>query len=134
MIRKIVAVWVATFCVMQAGVAGTSRAAPDRPDILWLTCEDMSPNLGCYGDPDAVTPNLDRLASRGVRSPFLQLQRLQEVTRFSHSDFPPRDCGRMWSSVSWFGGCCVPQYWQVWSSRRKLAPFEEGLFREGICT
>ena len=38
-----------------------------RPNILWITCEDMSPNLGCYGDTYAVTPNLDRLAARGVR-------------------------------------------------------------------
>ncbi len=38
-----------------------------RPNILWITCEDISPNLGCYGDPDAVTPTLDRLAARGVR-------------------------------------------------------------------
>ncbi len=38
-----------------------------RPNILWLTCEDMSPNMGCYGDPQARTPNLDRLASGGIR-------------------------------------------------------------------
>ena len=38
-----------------------------RPNILWITCEDMSPNLGCYGDKYAVTPNLDKLAARGVR-------------------------------------------------------------------
>lgn len=39
----------------------------DRPNIVWLSCEDMSPNLGCYGDPVAKTPNIDQLASRGVR-------------------------------------------------------------------
>ncbi len=38
-----------------------------RPNILWLTCEDMSPNLGCYGDPQGQTPHLDRLASSGIR-------------------------------------------------------------------
>ncbi len=38
-----------------------------RPNILWITCEDSSPNLGCYGDRFAVTPNLDRLAARGIR-------------------------------------------------------------------
>ena len=46
--------------------ASTGRAA-GRPNILWITCEDMSPNLGCYGDEYAVTPNLDKLAARGVR-------------------------------------------------------------------
>lgn len=41
--------------------------AEDRPNILWITCEDISPNLGCYGDAYASTPHLDRLASEGVR-------------------------------------------------------------------
>ncbi len=40
---------------------------PTRPNILWITCEDTSPYLGCYGDPFAVTPNLDRLAGQSIR-------------------------------------------------------------------
>ncbi len=47
--------------------AGPAEAADDRPNVLWITCEDISPNLGCYGDPQAITPNLDRLAAEGVR-------------------------------------------------------------------
>jgi arylsulfatase A-like enzyme len=39
----------------------------DRPNILWITCEDISPYLGCYGCPEAQTPNLDRLAEMGIR-------------------------------------------------------------------
>ncbi len=39
----------------------------DRPNILWISCEDISAHLGCYGDPNATTPNLDRLATEGVR-------------------------------------------------------------------
>lgn len=42
-------------------------AAEIRPHILWLTCEDMSQSLGCYGDLDAVTPNLDAFAKTAVR-------------------------------------------------------------------
>jgi arylsulfatase A-like enzyme len=38
-----------------------------RPNILWISTEDMSPHLGCYGDPVAKTPNIDRLASQGTR-------------------------------------------------------------------
>ncbi|GAB5406239.1 MAG: sulfatase-like hydrolase/transferase [Aureliella sp.] len=45
----------------------TGEEAPARPNILWLSCEDISPHLGCYGDPHAITPNLDQLASRGTR-------------------------------------------------------------------
>lgn len=41
--------------------------AADRPNILWITSEDNSPYLGSYGDPQAQTPHLDRLASQGVR-------------------------------------------------------------------
>ncbi len=37
-----------------------------RPNILWITCEDMGPHLGVYGDQFATTPNLDALARRGV--------------------------------------------------------------------
>ncbi|MEE9462570.1 MAG: sulfatase-like hydrolase/transferase [Bacteroidales bacterium] len=38
-----------------------------RPNILWITCEDISPYLGCYGFEQAQTPNLDRLAKDGIR-------------------------------------------------------------------
>ncbi|MCY2996188.1 MAG: sulfatase-like hydrolase/transferase [Planctomycetota bacterium] len=38
----------------------------NRPNILWLVAEDMSPHFGCYGDQTIQTPNVDRLAARGV--------------------------------------------------------------------
>lgn len=38
-----------------------------RPNILWITCEDITPALGCYGDSAAYTPTLDQLAREGVR-------------------------------------------------------------------
>src|SRR6516164_4045758 len=48
--------------------AGTANAAdPARPNIVWIIGEDMGPELGCYGDPNAITPNMDRLAREGVR-------------------------------------------------------------------
>ena len=55
----IVALW------LFAGIAVLADEA--RPNFLFIIAEDMSPNLGCYGDPDAVTPNLDALAARSVR-------------------------------------------------------------------
>ena len=65
----------------QAGFVGTAiltgpaklldaQRRPDRdqrPNILWITSEDNSPLLGCYGDKLAKTPNLDRLADQAVR-------------------------------------------------------------------
>lgn len=44
-----------------------SSFAAERPNIVWISCEDISPHLGCYGDPHALTPNLDQLATEGVR-------------------------------------------------------------------
>lgn len=41
--------------------------AATRPNILWITAEDMSPTLGCYGDAYATTPHIDRLAEESVR-------------------------------------------------------------------
>jgi uncharacterized sulfatase len=41
--------------------------AAELPNILWLTCEDMSPNLGCYGDGYSKTPAIDALAAKGFR-------------------------------------------------------------------
>ncbi|MEN1681884.1 MAG: sulfatase [Planctomycetota bacterium] len=46
---------------------GTAAAASDRPNILWLSTEDISCDLGCYGDAVAKTPTLDQLAADGVR-------------------------------------------------------------------
>ncbi|MGI9471238.1 MAG: sulfatase [Rubripirellula sp.] len=37
-----------------------------RPNILFIAVDDLRPTIGCYGDSTALTPNLDRLASRGT--------------------------------------------------------------------
>jgi hypothetical protein len=42
-------------------------AAPVRPNVLWIVAEDINPQLGCFGDTYADTPNLDRFAARGLR-------------------------------------------------------------------
>ena len=42
-----------------------SQGNRDLPNILWITSEDNSPYLGCYGDELATTPFLDQLASEG---------------------------------------------------------------------
>lgn len=45
------------------GAGGPRR----KPNILWITCEDISADLGCYGDTYARTPVLDALAASGIR-------------------------------------------------------------------
>jgi arylsulfatase A-like enzyme len=52
--------------VLIATLAAVATAA-DRPNIIWITCEDISPYLGCYGCREAQTPNLDALAAQGTR-------------------------------------------------------------------
>lgn len=47
-------------------VAISFHAKGNAPNILWITAEDMSPTLGCYGDEYAITPHIDQLASEGV--------------------------------------------------------------------
>jgi arylsulfatase A-like enzyme len=69
--RRLVAVWILT-AFWQAGggaerVPQPSSARPSRPNILWISNEDMSPRLGAYGDPLARTPVLDRLATQSIR-------------------------------------------------------------------
>ncbi len=57
------------FCILEAlPTAGLLAQAdePKRPNVLFIMADDLNNLLGCYGDPLAKTPNLDRLAARGV--------------------------------------------------------------------
>lgn len=38
----------------------------EKPNILWLTAEDIGPHLGCYDDDYATTPELDKFADRSL--------------------------------------------------------------------
>ena len=40
--------------------------AADKPNILFIAVDDLRPELGCYGSPIAVSPNLDALAEDGL--------------------------------------------------------------------
>lgn len=63
------------FCTLLAtfpatGIAQTEflkSQLADKPNILVVVCEDISPYLGCYGDKVAVTPYLDRFAKQAIR-------------------------------------------------------------------
>ena len=45
----------------------TLPAASARPNILFLAIDDLRPELGCYGDTQVKSPNIDRLAAQGLR-------------------------------------------------------------------
>src|SRR5947208_6028725 len=55
-----------TAVLLAAAAAPAQEPKPARPNVLWLTSEDHGPHMGCYGDSYATTPNVDRLAARGV--------------------------------------------------------------------
>jgi uncharacterized sulfatase len=48
-------------------LSGNAFGAEARPNVLWITCEDLSPIIGPYGDTFATTPNLDEFAAKSLR-------------------------------------------------------------------
>ena len=64
---QVVAGSAAAMALPQIPLNAAETADRQRPNILWISTEDISPDLGCYGDSYAVTPNIDQLATRGVR-------------------------------------------------------------------
>ena len=54
------------FCVIAAPLLG-SELGDEKPNILWITSEDNASHwMGCYGNDQAKTPNIDGLAKNGV--------------------------------------------------------------------
>lgn len=54
------------FLIVSCFLIGIAVKAQELPNILWISVEDISPDLGCYGDQLAHTPVLDQLAKDGV--------------------------------------------------------------------
>lgn len=63
------AAWVFSLCLQAVPLLprATAAAQENRPNVLLIVADDLNTALGCYGDPRARTPNLDRLAARGTR-------------------------------------------------------------------
>ena len=45
----------------------SSFAQKQQPNVLVFYVDDLRAELGCYGSPTAITPNIDKLASEGVQ-------------------------------------------------------------------
>lgn len=69
--RLILRIWFMGVCLLSlvSFIPRAPQAAQNlqRPNILWLSTEDISPDLGCYGDEYAHTPTLDKLATQSAR-------------------------------------------------------------------
>lgn len=59
--RQAISILLSTFALFQ------HLAAAERPNVLLILVDDLKPALGCYGDPLAKTPHMDRLAKSGMR-------------------------------------------------------------------
>ena len=57
-VRALTCLWLVTV---------TTATAADRPNVLMICVDDLKPLLGCYGDPLAKTPHIDRFAQRALR-------------------------------------------------------------------
>jgi iduronate 2-sulfatase len=58
---------IAVCSVAGSGSVLLAQPASPRPNVLLIMADDLSDDLGAFGNQDVKTPNLDRLAQRGVR-------------------------------------------------------------------
>lgn len=65
-LQRILALAVACTILHCPAGAVPRQDPPERPNILLIVSEDNGPELGCYGDATARTPNLDALAASGT--------------------------------------------------------------------
>ena len=76
-----------SLALLSGGIAQAAKPAtgttPKKPNIVLVIADDCRfLDLGCYGSPDAITPNIDRLAAEGVRfTRFFQATAMSSATR-----------------------------------------------------
>jgi len=57
-----------TLIALIAGLGAVAGQAEEKPNIIWIMADDLGyGDLGCYGQETIQTPNIDKLASQGMR-------------------------------------------------------------------
>jgi iduronate 2-sulfatase len=59
--------WLGSLVATAALFVAATASAQSRPNVLLIMADDLNTDFGTYGHPIVKTPNLDRLAKRGVR-------------------------------------------------------------------
>ena len=57
--RQLITLAFSSFVILHSSFAA-------KPNVLFIAVDDMRPELGCYGNKIVKTPNMDRLAARGI--------------------------------------------------------------------
>jgi len=100
-------------------VLAAGTCAAERPNVLFIAVDDMRPELGCYGNEVVKTPNIDRLAARGIvfRHAYCQ-QAVCSPTRSSLLTGRRPDATRVWDLETHFRVALpdvitLPQYFKA---------------------
>jgi iduronate 2-sulfatase len=64
--KRFLGILLRTFLVVML-YPGNIYSQVEQPNVLFILVDDLRPNLGCYGDPYAVTPHIDALGQKGVK-------------------------------------------------------------------
>jgi len=59
--------YTAAITILLLPITSLGAEVGKRPNILWIIAEDMSQDLGCYGNKIVTTPNIDQLAAKGMK-------------------------------------------------------------------
>ncbi|KAL8621043.1 hypothetical protein ACOMHN_040568 [Nucella lapillus] len=79
------AVLMFAMCTILGITASQCTAEVSKPNVLFLVVDDLRPKLGCYGETNMVTPNIDQLAAKSVRFQWAYVQ--QAVCSPSRTSF-----------------------------------------------
>ncbi|MEI6539616.1 MAG: sulfatase-like hydrolase/transferase [Planctomycetota bacterium] len=63
---KLICLSVALLWLFPLAVLRADEPLAQRPNVLFIAVDDLRPELGCYSNTIVKTPNMDRLAARGV--------------------------------------------------------------------